>query len=99
MNQKRSGFFLLLAFLNLMAGAKLAFAAENLDQAVQYLVHYVEKSNYTFIRNGAEHTGNRGEDMGVLGRVTDAEPGDDLRREIPFQRRSDASVRGGEPDQ
>jgi hypothetical protein len=32
------------------------FAAESLDQTIDYLIDYVGKSNGTFIRNGASHT-------------------------------------------
>lgn len=32
------------------------FAAESLDQTIAYLLHYIETSHATFIRNGTEHT-------------------------------------------
>ena len=32
------------------------FAEESLEQTINYLIHYVETSKATFIRNGAEHT-------------------------------------------
>ena len=33
-----------------------AFAGESLDQTIGYLLHYIETSHATFVRNGTTHT-------------------------------------------
>jgi hypothetical protein len=44
-----AGFFLLVLITR-------GFAAESLEQTITYLLHHIETSNVTFIRNGTEHT-------------------------------------------
>jgi hypothetical protein len=41
-------------FLSMFAGQ--IFAAESLDESINYLLNYVAKSDATFIRNGQIHT-------------------------------------------
>lgn len=33
-----------------------SFSAESLDQTIAYLLHYIETSHVTFVRNGTTHT-------------------------------------------
>ena len=45
--------FVVAAFAAVLATR--TFAAESLEQTVNYLLHQIETSNVTFIRNGTEH--------------------------------------------
>jgi uncharacterized protein DUF5329 len=47
---------LLLIFTLLFGFAAQILAAESLEQTINYLLHHIETSNATFIRNGVEHT-------------------------------------------
>ncbi len=47
---------LLLALVFVFSFSTHTFAAESLEQTVDYLIDYVGKSNTTFIRNGTSHT-------------------------------------------
>ena len=46
-------FLVAVAFLSISAGQ--IFAAESLEQTIDYLLNYVAKSDATFIRNGQKH--------------------------------------------
>lgn len=39
-----------------LVATRQTFAGESLEQTIDYLLHHVETSDATFIRNGAEHT-------------------------------------------
>src|SRR5437660_3425627 len=47
---------LLLALVFVFSFRTHTFAAESMEQTVDYLIDYVGKSNATFIRNGVSHT-------------------------------------------
>ena len=47
---------LLLALVFVFSFSTHTFAAESLEQTIDYLIDYVGKSNTTFIRNGETHT-------------------------------------------
>src|SRR5437879_5390558 len=47
---------LLLALVFVFSFRTHTFAAESMEQTVDYLIDYVGKSNATFIRNGISHT-------------------------------------------
>ncbi|PYK39828.1 MAG: hypothetical protein DME49_02715 [Verrucomicrobia bacterium] len=47
---------LLLALAFVFSFCTHTFAAESLEQTIDYLIDYVGKSNATFIRNGISHT-------------------------------------------
>ena len=47
-------FIVVWTFLSIFAGP--FFAAESLDESINYLLDYVAKSDATFIRNGQTHT-------------------------------------------
>jgi hypothetical protein len=43
-------------FAVLFIFAAQTFAAESLEQTIDYLINYVSKSNATFVRNGTSHS-------------------------------------------
>jgi Family of unknown function (DUF5329) len=47
---------LVVALVLLSMSAEQMFAAESLDESINYLLDYVGKSDATFIRNGQTHT-------------------------------------------
>ena len=47
---------LLLGLVFVLSSSTQTFAAESLEQTIDYLIDYVGKSNATFIRNGISHT-------------------------------------------